>query len=207
MLFSDKRPILLNGIPELASRSDLADRSIIIHLPEISASARKYESELWKSFNEAAPRILAGLLDGISCAVGRIGEVKLSERPRMADFAKWVSSAELAYGWPEGAFLDSYAANRRSTVQATIEGNPVALAVTLLAREGGSWQGTMTELSKTLRARYPHITEDTFGFPRHANKLSSAIRRLKPPLREIGVEVGFDRQGQGSERIVKINKV
>ncbi|NOX40148.1 MAG: hypothetical protein GXP05_06445, partial [Alphaproteobacteria bacterium] len=52
ILFSDKRPILLNGITELASRSDLADRSIIVHLPEISASARKYESELWKSFNE-----------------------------------------------------------------------------------------------------------------------------------------------------------
>lgn len=43
MLFNATRPCLLNGIPDLASRPDLADRAIILNLPVISEAERRYE--------------------------------------------------------------------------------------------------------------------------------------------------------------------
>jgi hypothetical protein len=42
---------------------------------------------------------LAGLLDAVSTALANLVTVRLAERPRMADFAKWVSAAEPALEW------------------------------------------------------------------------------------------------------------
>lgn len=151
MLFSATRPCLINGIPDLANRADLADRAIVVTLPVTPSTERKFEGEFNKAFDATAPRILAGLLDAVSAALGNLATVTLTERPRMADFAKWVVAAKPALGWAEGEFLDSYAANRQSSDQATVEGNPVALAILKLVQEKIRWSGTMTELKTTLR--------------------------------------------------------
>jgi putative DNA primase/helicase len=63
------RPIILNGIPALASRPDLADRAIVIVLPTIPETARRSEEELYAELDEAAPRIFGALLDGLSGAL------------------------------------------------------------------------------------------------------------------------------------------
>lgn len=206
VLFNATRPCLLNGIPDLATRPDMADRAIVVTLPVIDPKERKFEGEFNKAFEVAAPRILAGLLDAVSTTLKNLGTVKLTERPRMADFAKWVVAAEPALGWPEDAFLTSYATNRQSADQASVEGNPVALAVLKLSGEQSQWTGTMTELKTTLQNRYPRLTDDPVGFPKQENKLSSAIRRLQPPLRRMGVSIEFDRQGKSGERILKIER-
>ncbi|MGR3649500.1 MAG: hypothetical protein ACU0BJ_13855 [Shimia sp.] len=206
VLFSATRPCLLNGIPDLATRPDMADRAIVVTLPVIPPSGRKFEGEFNKALDAAAPRILAALLDAVSTALRNLGTVDLPERPRMADFAKWVTAAEPALGWPNGAFLASYAANRQSADQASVEGNPVALSILKLVGEDVRWSGTMTELKTKLQNRYPHLTDDPIGFPKQENKLSSAIRRVQPPLRRMGVSITFDRQGKSGERILKLER-
>ena len=50
------RPVLLNGIPPLASRADLADRAIVLVLPTMPDDSRRPESELWTDFENAAPQ-------------------------------------------------------------------------------------------------------------------------------------------------------
>jgi putative DNA primase/helicase len=203
VLFTATRPILLNGIPDLASRPDLADRAIIVTLPVISPTARQFEAEFWKSFDRAAPGILAALLDAVSTALARIGTVTISERPRMADFAKWVTAAEPTLGWPDGAFLAAYTSNRLSVQNAAIDGNPVAEAILQLASHG-PWSGTATDLLKTLRSIAPLLTDDPLTFPRHPNKLTSALRRVQPLLRGRGVVTGFERIGASGQRIIRV---
>ena len=206
VVFNATRPIILNGIPDLATRPDLAERSIIVHLPMIPASQRQFETEFWKAFNNAAPRILAGLLDAVSGALGRIGSINLPERPRMADFAKWATAAETGLGWPEGAFMESYTANRQSVEEAAIEGNPVAEAILCLVVEKGGWTGTATELMKALRVGYPVLTDDPASFPRQANKFSGELRRVQTLLRSRGIEIAFVRQGKSGSRGIEIRK-
>jgi putative DNA primase/helicase len=206
MLFSATRPCLLNGIPDLAGRPDLADRAIVVTLPVIAPTDRAFEGEFNKALDAAMPRILAGLLDGVSTALANLASVRLSERPRMADFAKWVSAAEPALGWTQGAFLAAYAANRDSGDRATVEGNSVGLAILKLVQDDVRWSGTMTELKSTLRNRYPLLTDDPYSFPRQENKLSAAIRRIIPPLRRTGVEISFERRGASGERILRIER-
>jgi len=204
VIFDAKRPCLLNGIPDLANRPDLADRSIIVTLPVITSAERQTEAEFWKAFEKATPQILAGLLDAVSGALANIGSVRLSESPRMADFAKWATAAEPTLGWTHGAFMESYAANRQSVVDAAIEGNPIAEAILNLITDHGAWSGTATELLHTLRAQNQLLADDPYGLPRQPNKLRSELRRVQTILRSRGVTFAFDRKGKAGSRMIYI---
>ncbi len=204
VLFNATRPCLLNGIPDLANRPDLADRSIIVSLPVIGETQRQFEGEFWKDFERVAPHILAALLDAVSTALARVSSVTLTERPRMADFARWVTAAEPALGWPEGTFADAYATNRRAIDTAAIEGNPVAEAVLSLLADHGPWKGTATELIKVLRCRYPQLTDDAVIFPRQPNKLSGELKRVQPILRRQGIVLTKERIGTSGQRVLSI---
>ena len=206
VLFDATRPCILNGIPDLATRPDLAERSIIVTLPTIRNSQRQTEAEFWRAFTITAPRILAGLLDSVSAALGRISNVTLPESPRMADFAKWATAAEAALGWADGAFMAAYNANRHSVEEAAIEGNPVAEAILCLISDQGAWQGTATELIKALRTSYPLLTDDPASFPRQPNRLASALLRVSPLLRCRGLEISFSRSGKAGSKVINLKR-
>jgi len=76
VLFSAKRPVILNGIDSLAVAGDLRDRSLIVELPPIPPEKKRTEREFYQG---------------------------LEESPRMADFAVWVTASEEALGWERGA--------------------------------------------------------------------------------------------------------
>ena len=74
MLFEAARPILLNGIEEVVSRPDLGDRAIFLTLAPIGEAQRRPESELWREFEIARPRILGALLDAVVHGLRAIGQ-------------------------------------------------------------------------------------------------------------------------------------
>lgn len=204
VLFNATRPVLLNGIPDLASRPDLADRSIIVTLPVLSGKDRKFEAEFWRTFETQLPQMFGTLLDTIAVTMQRLKSISLTEHPRMADFARWVTAAEPALGWPEGAFMEAYAINRQSVELAAIDGNPVAEAILCFIADHGPWRGTATELLKTLRRCYPLLTDDPHTFPRSPHRLSSELRRVMPLIRKQGGGISFERQGKAGQRIISI---
>jgi hypothetical protein len=59
MLFDAQRPLILNGIEELANRGDLLDRSLILYLPSIPEEQREAETKFWGDVEAARPTILA----------------------------------------------------------------------------------------------------------------------------------------------------
>ena len=93
-IFEGSRPIILNGIPSLTDRADLADRAVTIHLATIAEDARQPEDELFAAFEAKRPVILGALLDAVAAALRNLPKVKLDRAPRMADFAKWVTAAK-----------------------------------------------------------------------------------------------------------------
>src|SRR5262249_2335005 len=143
MIFEAARPVIINGIPNLTDRSDLADRSVTIHLSPIPDAERRPEDELLADFENARPRILGALLDAVSRALANIGAVNLERAPRMADFAKWITAAEPGLGWEPGVFLAAYAGNRRDVVEAAFEADAVAVAIwNLIADRPEGFKGT-----------------------------------------------------------------
>ena len=155
-LVSVCRPVLLNGIPSLLARGDLADRALAITLPTIPDSKRRPEAAVWQAFDAAAPAILGLLLDALARALADGPGLHLARLPRMADFARLACAAAPAFGWTVDAMLAAIEGNRADAVQAVIKADPVAVAVrSFMQAHGQAWEGTATELLNIVNARVP----------------------------------------------------
>ncbi len=117
VLFDATRPVVLNGIEDIVTRPDLADRAIFLTLESIPEERRRPEKELWEAFNKARPQILGALLDAVSLGLRRLPETRLERLPRMADFALWARRRARALCGPRApsGVLMPATATRRST--------------------------------------------------------------------------------------------
>ena len=205
-IFAAQRPIILNGIDEVATSGDLLDRAIIVYLPQIPESRRRTSAELAKEFENLRPRILGAALDAVVLGLRCLPEVRRSGLPRMADFAQWGCAIAPALGWSEEAFLEAYASNRDSASVVALEASPVAQV--LLDPAGPVppiWEGTASALLELLNASAKESTRKARDWPKNALTLSKAVRRLAPNLRAAGLEVTFTRQSK--QRLIAIEKV
>jgi len=188
-LFTAQRPILLNGISNVAVRSDLADRSIALVLPTISEHKRREEADVLSRFEVMRPKILGALLDGVSAALRNLDSVQLGRMPRMADFARWIVAAESGLGLKPGAFLAAYRRNRGQSHEEVVESSPVGPGVMALVREVGQWTGAAGALLAALTERTDESVRRGKGWPTTARGLAGQLRRLAPDLRACGVSV------------------
>lgn len=199
ILFSSVRPMMMNGIVDVALRNDLADRSLIINLPLIPE--RLAEKEIYKKWNDLKPGILGAFYTAVSEALKNHQNVKLEKLPRMADFAIWVSAAEPALPWAPGSFIEEYGNNRKRLKANTIEADLVALAVVKMVDHVDSheWTGTASELLKFLE-HYNDFT-DSATWPKQPNALSGRLKRIAGALREKGIET---KRGKNGNRFIRI---
>lgn len=211
VLFSAMRPIILNGIEDLATRPDLLERAIVRWLPAIPEGQRRTEAEYWRDFSAALPRILGALYDAVSAALRHEATIQLTGKPRMADFAVWVSAAEAALGWEAGTFLAAYGDNRAESHGIALEAWPVAAPLAALAERYSQvepWQGTATELLGVLGGRVEQEVLRRRDWPKDATRLSGQLRRYAPDLRATGIAVEAVRQGDRQRRrVVKVYAV
>jgi hypothetical protein len=200
------RPILLNGIPSLLARGDLADRSIAVTLPHIPDEKRLPESAVWAEFAAAAPGILALLLDGMATALRRLPSLKLDRLPRMADFARLACAAGPAFGWKEADMLAAMEANRKASVETVVEADPIAETVRAILTDlqGGKWEGTASKLLEAVNMRVAAEVKNERNWPKDASRLSARLRRVAPALRRAGVEVTLPTSGGRNGRNIII---
>lgn len=210
VLFNAMRPVMLNGIEELITRSDLLERSIIVHLPAITDESRRDQEEIDRAFNDAWPYLLGALLDAVSMALRNWRSVQLEKRPRMADFARWCVAAEPVFGCEPGAFMKAYASNRSTANDLALEASPVATALIAFAGDVGRWKGTAGELLEELLKRLG-AERPPEGWPKSPKHLGGVLKRLAPNLRELGIDVrsGKDaaREGGTGRRLIQLEVV
>ena len=200
VLFQAARPLLLNGIEDVISRADLADRGIFLALAPIDERQRRSERELWREFEIARPRLLGALLDATVHGLRTLPNVRLTSLPRMADFALWATACEPGL-WPAATFACSYDANRRAAVEGIIEADPVAGCVQALMAERGSWAGTASDL---LRAASALAGTKVSNWPQNPGALAGRLRRAQTFLRMLGIEISFTRGGRAGTRTIRI---
>jgi hypothetical protein len=201
MLFEALRPVIINGISDLATRGDLLSRAIVIYLPTFEKGARRREADLWSEFEESRPSICGALFEAVSVALRRSAVIQLDDLPRMVDFAAWAVAAEPALGVSEGAFLKAYADNRRTANTTALDDSPLSEAIERLLNNQPtrSWGGTATELLEELKRHVSESTQRRKAWPQAANALTNQLRRLEPSLRSIGISFVQERR-TGKER-------
>ena len=203
VLFDAARPVILNGIEDIVSRPDLADRAVFLTLQPISEERRRPEADLWLAFEAERPRMLGVLLGAAVEGLRRLPETRLAKLPRMADFALWATACETAI-WPAGTFGKAYLVNRDDAVLAVLDADPVATAVmSLMARQIG-WTGTASDLLAALVAVAGEGATKSRSWPSSARALSSRLRRAATFLRKAGVEIEFQQSGHSKVRTIHI---
>jgi hypothetical protein len=201
-LFEVMRPIILNGIDEIAARNDLLDRSLIVNTPVIPPDQRRDEKSLAAALENARPRILGALLDAVSCALHNRETTTLKELPRMADFAIWATAAEPALGLQPGEFMAAYNANRRAAIQLNLEQNSLAEAIKNRVVSGpirGNYREILDQLRDQLRK--VHFDPLPLDFPKTARGLANKLKRLIPALRSEGIEVKINDRSHGKNHV------
>jgi hypothetical protein len=231
--FDVQRPVILNGIEAVATRSDLLDRALIIELEAIPEEKRRTEAELWTAFEEARPAILGALLAGVSAGLRNLESTRLERLPRLADWATWVTACEPGLDWKRGTILGAFTANRDDADGLALDAAPVAQYLLRLARQvTGGWRGTCGELlsacatmaagddnptdrfvgdnarekrETAIRQARDYLIRRGDGWPHSPEAMSGALKRLKPTLARTGLLVTFSgRQGHGGRRTVTI---
>lgn len=199
------RPMILTGIEDLASREDLADRSINLVLAPIPAENRRNERRLEPEFEAVRPRVLGALLDAVSSALKHIDEIELQSPPRMVDAVEWVTAAEKAFGWAPGSFLRAFEENQNDVVAVSIETDPLASAIAALLEDHSGWDGTGAELLALLNVRLNQETQKSKAWPASPKALAGRVRRLAPVLRKAGIEVEFSREPGTRRRLISMH--
>ncbi len=192
-IFDAKRPVMINGIGDIADRSDLVDRAVRLLLPIIPEHRRRTEKTIWLAIEEQRPAILGAFLDAVSVALRDQAAVRFTKLPRMADFASWVVAAEGVCPWAPGLFIAAFDDQRREADEFVIEASPLASAVRGRVELEGDIEGTATEILKLLSADKDDKVLKHRDWPKGAPAFGTKLREVAPNLRRLGIEVQFDR--------------
>ena len=203
VLFDAARPVILNGIEDIVTRPDLADRAVFLTLEPIPEERRRPEAELWAAFEAERPRILGVLLDAVVEGLKRLPETRLEKLPRMADFALWATACETAL-WPAGTFWSAYCGNRDEAVEGVIDADPIAAAVRAVMTTQTEWTGTASDLLGALAEAAGERAAKSKTWPDSPRALAGRLRRAATFLRKIGIEVVFKKEGRARTRIIDI---
>ena len=208
MIINGQRPILLNGIDAIATRSDLRDRTLLLTLNCIPEDHRISEEELWEKYEAAKPQLLGLLLDAVSAALINWPTTKLDRSPRMADFARWIVAAEKGgeLPWKPGDFLRTYRDAQAAMTAAAVESDRTAQAILAMMKElGHEWTGNATKLAEDLapHVKDPDLKRDSWLYNPRA--LSNRLKRIAPDLRTNGLDVVEARTNKA--RLITITKL
>ncbi|WP_155722608.1 hypothetical protein [Bdellovibrio bacteriovorus] len=205
-IFFIKRPCLFNGIPDFFStRSDLIDRSLHVTLKPILEKDRKLTRELEREFQADHGKMLGAICQLLSKMLFDLPSHSLQSKPRMADFAHFVSSAEPHLGWSTGTVVDLMRENRADAESVLIENCVYSSLIIVLASE--NWSGSASELLEEIEDSLGEDSRRLKGVPQSASALSSSLRRYAPAFRSVGVHIDCDGKtsGANSRRFISIS--
>jgi hypothetical protein len=136
---------LVTSIENVIRRGDLAQRTLYVHLANVSDKERMTEEEFKLRFRRAHADILGALCSAVAHGLRTEKTLKIDALPRMANFYRWATACEGAL-WPKGTFAAAFEANALGATEDVIESDKAAFQLRLFMIERGEWDGTATQL-------------------------------------------------------------
>ena len=194
VLIDGSRPVFVTGLHNVVTVTDLADRLVVVRTNYIKSDVRQTVTNLRNAFSKQRPLILGALLDAVVCGLKTLSSIKLTNAPRLADFATWAIACEKSFAKP-GDFLVAFAAMATEASDAVIENDPVATAIGAFMADRDHWAGTAAGLLAELnsRDRSEAAPSHSKSWPREASIFSMRLRGATAVLRKAGIEVAFGK--------------
>jgi hypothetical protein len=208
LLGGQPRPMWLTGLKNVITRSDLADRAIVLNLEYVAPNRRKTENEFDAGFNQQQSLILGALLDLVSHTLARMPHLRSNILPRMADFARVASACETGFT-EAGSFARAYALSAQEATHTVIEEQLSGVSLAVLAfmdARKEPWKGTATELLAILTAndRTEQGVTAANTWPKNYRVFGAALAEGTASLRKMGVIVKRFREGHGHSRVIQL---
>jgi hypothetical protein len=144
-------PFLVTSIENVIRRGDLAQRTLYVHLANVSDKERMTEEEFKLRFRGVHADILGALCSAVAHGLRTEKTLKIAALPRMANFYKWATACEGAL-WPKGTFAAAFEANALGAIEDVIESDKAAFQLRLFMIDRVEWNGTATQLLIELSA-------------------------------------------------------
>ena len=194
--------ILINGIGDLISRPDLAERCNTIYLGQIKE--RKTEEQVWKEFDELKPKILGAIFNTLLKGLPLVSQMneKYSDRlPRMADFCTYGAAFIKAMGLDDNSFVNQYTQSCDSSVQECNECDDfIILLKSFLENIPLSfWEGQAQQLLKELK-EFACANKLSIDKAFSASSLSRKLQQNSVALLSVGIT--FERKKSSSRSII-----
>jgi hypothetical protein len=190
-----RRAVILNGINVPTDRGDVLDRSLVVELERIPDGDRRTEEQIWELFAREHPRLLGALLDVLSRAIALKPSLQLSRRPRLADWGEYAASVYEVMGWGAETFLKDWDEVVRVQNQTTLDGSPVAQAVTKFMEDREEHMATSSEMHSKLKVVAAQLGVDVDrdkAWPKSARWLWRRIKEVLPLLVAAGIVASRD---------------
>jgi hypothetical protein len=218
VIYSLMRAIGFNGINLAATKADLLDRGLIIQTDTIPKGNRLRMKAIWEKFYTLRPQLLGYIFDVLVKVLKWMkqnpGVELIKQLPRMADWSECCEIISRSTGNPDDAFINAYNENTNLQTEEVIEGSDIAISIRMFLdyrktmKEGDVWTGTATKLLAELNQTASSNDMDTHNkyWPKSAGRLSRILRTLQRTLREIGIELEWnkDTSTKKSTRIITI---
>ncbi len=197
-----RRALLLNGINVPTDRGDVLDRSLVVELERIPDVRRRTEEEMWERFWREHPKLLGALLDVLAQAIALKPSLRLSRRPRLADWGEYAAAVYEVMGWGAETFLRDWEEVVKVQNQATLDGSPVAQVIIRFVEERHEYFGPSSELHgklKPMAAALGVDVERDKAWPKSARWLWRRIKEVLPLLVAAGIEAYRTEDKSGSK--------
>ena len=201
-----KRPVIMNGINQVATQPDLIERTISIEAPTIAASDRLDEQTITTKWELDYATVFTGVLDLFSKSLEILPTVVLDKKYRMADFQLLGEAVTQAMGHGVGHFTNVYGASVSDGIGRSMETYGLANAMQLFMaeRDYKQWEGTFLALKAELENLYGI---DKSNWPKSPRGLAGQLKRIGPGLRQAGIViVPLGRSTNGSSIRITFSK-
>jgi hypothetical protein len=206
VIYRFRRCVGINGINIAATKPDLLERALILHLKRISKDKRRPIVQIRKQFEIIKPQLLGFIFDVISKVLNRL-DIPLTDLPRMADWAQLGEVISRCLGYPDGAFLKAYQNNLAKQNQHALDATQVAQAIIRLMQKRTSegsglspnlegisfFNGSMTKLRKELNQIAENDLDinikDKIRWPQSSQGLGNELNEAKTNLLEVAIMI------------------
>ncbi|MGH1570497.1 hypothetical protein ACRAWG_07220 [Methylobacterium sp. P31] len=185
------RPFIINGISDVATKSDLIERVIPVKLIRMEDNSRRTEGDMNAALEALRPRLLGAIYDVIACAIRNETFTATPAGVRMIDAAQWLAAAEPATGLPTGTIVEALMRCQNERIIERTNNDPVVVALRS-ALEEGPLESTIAELLEAIKPIYPPRF-----FPDNPLKLSKHLDKIRTGLKLVGIH--YER-GQRSNK-------
>lgn len=204
-------PVIITSTNSIITAADLVSRSMFITLPSMSDTGRQDETDLLNEVRKVRPHILWELLKIVQKALKDAAPVQRSSR--ITPMFRLMLAAEEYLGWDKGSFERAYYRNRsvghdsvlsdysyvevlRDLVNGVSTKTKEA-GMSKRAQKAGAWEGTYSELLRTLRDRVPAAHRGP-RWPETPHGLAMQLGAIGTAMEDVGFRITLNT---GSTRL------